>query len=373
MGEYVDRLVAASAVSHVKSYFRKSKTGKTVKVDAYTRKEDDIDLDHFRSLSRAEQAKFAEDVYRRAQTNPTLKASAKAARDLGFQNRYSDASRTLFRELHPDLAKSHDELVAQQQREGTHSAQPKKSSPQTTQKTFEETRKAIAAVVAERKAKRKLDPDFETKEALYGIEKERPPWPSDIQQRTSFRGDNEPNARELEALRHYVRNGAWGVNKSLRSGREGFYDDEEEATFKHMENILSRAQLNTDVVAYRGLYDAEDLGEIKPGTVLSDKGFGSFTEVPEWAEDFIDAKPPLKTFRRKNNKGALIEVKFPKGARVLDRNGTQDKDPLETKWGMNPEYEFIAARGYSLKVKSVKTRADGVLHIVTEYVQEATK
>lgn len=77
MGEQIDRLTLALAgTSRVKSYFRKSKTGKTVHVDAHTRSVDKMNFQELQDeFKRLQNATSPADVNRRASVVSRLRTS----------------------------------------------------------------------------------------------------------------------------------------------------------------------------------------------------------------------------------------------------------------------------------------------------------
>lgn len=297
MGEYTDKLIAASAIEHVKSYFRKSKSGKRVKVTSYTRD--------------------------------------------GGQGSYTRS-----------YAAPSGQYVSPRP-----AAAPKSAPAPVASKPVVAPPKPKPAAVTPKP------------EAVVPTPKPRPTFTD--KNRTDLEG-GPPSEKELFALHQYTREYHLEMNDYLRKGKLREFDKHTKKDVELLLGLLDRSSLNEDVTAYRGVYDPADLGDLQVGSVLTDKGFVSFTEDERVANEFawqipVDVKYGFKPGRKTG--GVIIETKLPKGSKALDRTAIQKAyNPPNARSPQN-EREFIRPPT-KLRVVSIDDRPGRVMRVVTELVED---
>lgn len=313
MGEFTEKLIAASVTEHVKSYFRKSKSGKSSEVKAHTR----------HGERKVYQSNYVPDPA----TTAFLHAQEKERHASGFYTRAAVDARAK-----ADSAAAPRLKSARLQRAESTSMGPMSASE----------------IIAEAQAR---------EEAL-----------KTLVEKTEYRG-GPPSREEIDGLRDYTKYSYGPWNAYLRTGEKPQTESLLEG-LDALQSLIKRARLTEDVKAYRGAYDRDVLGDVKVGSVITDKAFTSFSTDRAHSESFVSTAPAgvrIGLEKERKRGGVLIETTLPKGSRVIDRDAAQLK--YDNLAGLNNEKEFIADAGSALRVVSM-TEKDGDLHLIVEFVQQ---
>jgi hypothetical protein len=112
------------------------------------------------------------------------------------------------------------------------------------------------------------------------------------------------------SLRHYHTEYT-AVNTNLREG--GIVSD----TVKDVDEAFKEApKLKEPTAVYRGLRSSEFFGSLKPGDVVTDKGFVSTTADPDTARNYA-SQLAGRLFRTGVPQATIVRIKLPKGTRYL--------------------------------------------------------
>lgn len=120
--------------------------------------------------------------------------------------------------------------------------------------------------------------------------------------------DDAQFTETAETVSHYVVDDGMQHNAALRAGTA---TDSDEAWATRMDRGFSHGTpTDEEIVLYRGTGDADRLyGRLSPGNVIVDPGFVSTSVDVEYAKRFV-----------RGADSALVEIRVPPGARVLDVN-----------------------------------------------------
>jgi hypothetical protein len=164
--------------------------------------------------------------------------------------------------------------------------------------------------------------------------------------------DQKERLRSQGALDDYVGTSYISINQRLRTVPERLWSESQRRQIKALDNAFEHfgADIDQPGVVYRGMAVSnerlgiregdkysnpvvEALDRLKPGTVITDKGFMSTS----WSEDAAD-----EFIRNGEDVGVMLTIRLPRGTRVLAGDST--------------EHEALLQRGTRLRVVSAKSR-----------------
>ena len=154
---------------------------------------------------------------------------------------------------------------------------------------------------------------------------------------------------EIDAVDNYQAGENEGMNRLLRTGKGS---KRAESRVENLNSAFDKTPpLQEDVVLYRGLNVGRftDKNGTMPGQI-TDKGFVSTSLNVGIANSFSEGRP----------KGAVMEIKVPKGTRVLSVNAIQGFS--------GDEREFILSPSSTFKILS-SSRRKGLTGIDTTFIQ----
>lgn len=152
-----------------------------------------------------------------------------------------------------------------------------------------------------------------------------------------------------EAVKAWMTGGYEEINAALRTG-----DEDDWISSPERRNIrgLSRLfeyygvghKLDTDITVYRGASGNHEFADVKPGDIVSDRGFNSTSTSKYWAKQFVGDDKTRK----------LLHITVPKGTTVVSPLVTTGKGDL-TQYESN-ENELLLNRGTRYRIKKVRGR-----------------
>jgi len=174
----------------------------------------------------------------------------------------------------------------------------------------------------------------------------------------------KPTAQQHEAMEYYRDiSGNADLNRSLRTGSPLSAEGQKHA--KQLDGLLNNSKLEHDTMVYRGIAPsnpqakifAEQIksGQMKPGAILTDKGYASTT---------LDSKIANGKFAEDG--GVVFKIKAPKGSNGLYLNSASDKFQGSRYDGeFRDEKEVVLPRNSQYKVGNIEK-------VGNQYVVEMT-
>jgi hypothetical protein len=152
-------------------------------------------------------------------------------------------------------------------------------------------------------------------------------------------------SKEVSAAKYYQGAGYDKVNTGLRTGE--YTDYRAKDSIPLLDKLIDKAPtLPAPITTYRGVSGsyAATLGQYRPGTIYTDKGFTSTSLSQETAGYFAEL--------RNNQQFLRIEVEVPAGTKGIDMAGFFNRKNPNTGEMVKGEQEWLLARDSKFKVLS---------------------